>query len=164
MQSAVAKVIGNDRVEVSRFVRMEYLRGFILNLIEFYFLIEASDSVSDAIIDWTQKVHQERKLKVVLLTISGWLVGHEDWQAKDKSLRRLGDEIVRLVYAFDDTYRTASKDPLKCQLGRVFFPKRTFDSDMLLDFYEQGDSAWRPRMQPMQLPCRSAPIPWSEED
>lgn len=137
MQAEVSKMIGDGRVEVSRFVRMEYLRGFILNLIEFYFLIEESETVSDALIEWSQKVHQERKLKVILATIHTWLADHEDWQAKDKSLRRLGDEIIRLVYTFDETFPQASKDPLKCQLGRVYFPKRTFDEDMLLDFYDR---------------------------
>jgi hypothetical protein len=137
MQAAVTNAIDGGRVEVSWFVRMEYLRGFILNLIEFYFLMEDSECVSDALIEWSQKVRQERKLKIVLMTISRWIVDQEDWQAKDKSLRRLGDEIVRLVYAFDEAFPQASQDHLRCQLGRIHFPKRTFDPAMLLDFYDR---------------------------
>jgi len=137
MQAAVVQVIGNGQVEVSNFIRMEYLRGVVLNLIELYFLCKESDSVSDAPIDWTQKVNQERKLKVLLLTMRGWLLGHEDWEDKDKSLWRLGHQIVRLVYEFDDLLPGRAKDQLVCRLGRIRFPRRAFREDMLLRFYEQ---------------------------
>ena len=137
MQSAVQSAVGNGRVEISRFIRMEYLRGVIINLVELYFLIKESDSVSDALIDWSQKVNQERKLKIVLMTISGWITDQEDYQTKEKSLRRLGELIVRLVRTFDASYRQRTKDRLQCQLGRGRFPRRTFDETMLLRFYER---------------------------
>ena len=137
MQAAVQQAIGTGLLEVSNFIRMEYLRGVVLNLIELYFLIKESDAVSDALIDWSQKVNQERKLKIVLMTMHQWLVGQEDWQNKDKSQRRLGDLIVRLVYEFDDIFAGRAKDQLQCRLGRVRFPRRAFHEDMLLRFYER---------------------------
>jgi hypothetical protein len=137
MQAAVQQAIGNGLMEVSNFIRMEYLRGVVLNLIDLYFLIEISESVSDALIDWSQKVMQERKLKVVLMTIPKWIVEHEDSQNKDKSMRRLGDLIVRLVYEFDDEFMGRCKDRLQCRLGKVKFPRHTFSKDMLLRFYER---------------------------
>lgn len=137
MQAAVREAVGEGLVQVSNFIRMEYLRGFILNLIELYFLIKESESVDDALIDWSQKVNQERKLKVALLTVSRWMVAHEDRQAREKSLRRLGDLIVRSVYDFDETYRSRAKDRLTCKLGRVRFPRSTFSEDMLLRFYDR---------------------------
>lgn len=137
MQAAVQQAIANGRVEVANFIRMEYLRGVVLNLIELYFLIKESESVSDALIEWFQKVHQERKLKVIGLTMRGWLLGHEDWQDKDKSMRRLGDLAVRLVQDFDNIFRGRVKDRLRCRLGRVGFSGRTFSEGMLLRFYER---------------------------
>jgi hypothetical protein len=138
MKAAVQKAIADGFVEVSTFIRMEYLRGWVVNLIELYFLIKESDTVSDALIDWSQKYKQERKLKVFIQTIQGWLLGHEDWQDKPKTLRRLGDQIVRLVYEFDDLFWGRKiKDKLSCRLGRVHFPRRTFHEDMLLRFYER---------------------------
>jgi hypothetical protein len=137
MKDAVLRAIGTGLPEVSNFIRMEYLRGVVLNLIELYFLIEHSDSVSDALIDWSQKVQQDRKLKIVLMTMHQWLVGHEDWQTKYKSQRRLGDLIVRLVYEFDEIFTGRIKDRLACRLGRLKFPRRTFSADMLLRFYER---------------------------
>jgi hypothetical protein len=137
MRAAVTNASSDGRVEVSNFIRMEYLRGVILNLIELYFLIKDEDSVSNALITWSQKVHQERKLKVVLMTISQWLTDQEDWRAKGKSMRRLGDEIVRLVYTFDEVYRARTRDDLRCELGKVLFPQRVFNETMLLDFYDR---------------------------
>jgi hypothetical protein len=137
MQAAVQKAIGNGLVEVSNFIRMEYLRGVVVNLVDLYFLIKISDSISDALIDWSQKVMQERKLKVVLMTISKWIVGQEDSENKDKSMRRLGDLIVRLVYEFDETFQGRCKDRLKCRLGNLRFPRHAFSEDMLLRFYER---------------------------
>jgi hypothetical protein len=137
MRAAVSNATSGGRIEVSNFIRMEYLRGVILNLIELYFLIQASDSVTDALIDWSQKVRQERKLKIVLMTIGTWLVDQEDWQAKEKSLRRLGDQIVRFAYAFDDVFARRARDHLSCELGRVFFPRRTFREVALLNFYDR---------------------------
>jgi hypothetical protein len=137
MQAAVKQAIGNGLLEVSNFIRMEYLRGVVVNLIDLYFLIKESDSVRDALIDWSQKVNQERKLKIVLMTMHQWLEGQEDWQNKERSQRRLGDLIVRLVYEFDDMFTGRAKDWLQCRLGRVRFPRRTFSEDMLLRFYER---------------------------
>lgn len=137
MRAAVQQATGNGLLEVSNFIRMEYLRGLVVNLIELCFLIKESDSVSDALIDWSQKVNQERKLKIVLMTMHQWLVGHEDWQNKERSQRRLGDLIVRLVYEFDEIFTGRAKDRLLCRLGRVRFPRRTFSEDMLLRFYER---------------------------
>jgi hypothetical protein len=76
-------------------------------------------------------------LKIVLMTIDLWLVSQEDWQAKEKSLRRLGDQIVRFVCAFDEVFARRAKDHLRCELGRVFFPRRTFREDALLEFYDR---------------------------
>jgi hypothetical protein len=142
-QAAVRSAVGDGRVEISNFIRMEYLRGLVLNLIELYFLIEECDTVSDALIDWSQKVAQERKLKIVLMTIAAWITNQEEWQAKEKSLRRLGDYIVRQVYTFDETFSRRSRDPMRCQLGRFLFPKRTFHPEMLLDFYDRFKTVQR---------------------
>jgi hypothetical protein len=137
MQKAVEEATKDGWVQVSRFIRMEYVRGVVLNLIDLYFLIKESDSVSDALIDWSQKVNQERKLKIVLMTMNQWLLGHEDWQDSNKSLNRLGDLIVRLVYEFDEHFKDRAPDRLSCSLGRIGFPRRTFHEDMLLRFYER---------------------------
>jgi hypothetical protein len=134
-QAAVRAAVTGKAVEVPIFVRMEYLRGVILNLIEMWALIRESVTVQDAFVDWSQKVRQERKLKVVLMTVLQWLVGHEGWESRNRTLRRLGDLILRLIWSFDEAYPSPLTDPLACVLGRVDIPRDSYDDDLLLDFY-----------------------------
>jgi hypothetical protein len=136
-QADVREAVGSAEVLVPVFVRMEYLRGVILNLIEMWCLIRESVTVQDAFIDWSQKIRQERKLKVILMTVPHWLGGHEDWRSKDVSLRRLGDLILRMIRDFDEAYPRAPDDPLACVLGRLDIPRQGYDDDLLLDFYQR---------------------------
>src|SRR4051812_15105281 len=123
-QDSVREAVAGREVLVPVLVRMEYLRGIILNLIEMWALIRESVTVQDAFIDWSQKMRQERKLKVILLTVSQWLGGHEDWQSKRVTLRRLGDLILRMLWEFDEAYPRPPDDPLACELGRLDIPRQ----------------------------------------
>jgi len=136
-QDAVREAVASAAVQVPVFVRMEYLRGVILNLIEMWALIRESVTVQDAFIDWSQKIRQERKLKVILMTVPQWLGGHEDWQSKQATLRRLGDLILRMLWNFDEAYPQPPDDPLACVLGQLDLPRQSYDDDLLLDFYQR---------------------------
>src|SRR4051812_40194206 len=121
-QAAVREATAGGDVLVPVFVRMEYLRGVVLNLIEMWCLIRESVTVQDAFIDWSQKIRQERKLKVILMTVPHWLGGQEDWQSKDVTLRRLGDLVLRTPRDFDEAFPAPPYDPLACVLGRLDVP------------------------------------------
>jgi hypothetical protein len=136
-QAAVCEAVAGRDVSVPVFVRMEYLRGVILNLIEMWALIRESVTVQDAFIDWSQKMRQERKLKVILLTVPQWLGGHEEWPSKQVTLRRLGDLILRMIRDFDESDPRPPDDPLACVLGRLDIPRQGYDDDLLLDFYQR---------------------------
>jgi hypothetical protein len=137
MVGAVRSAVEDGVVEVSNFIRMEYVRGVAVNLIDLYFLIKREESVRDALITWSQKVNQERKLKVVLMTISGWLYALGESNDVDTTMRRLGEFIVQLVRTFDAVYKARAKDRLRCELGKVKVPKRVFSEELLLRFYER---------------------------
>jgi hypothetical protein len=136
-QAAVREAIAGGEVLVPVFVRMEYLRGVILNLVEMWCLIRESVTVADAFIDWSQKMRQERKLKIILLTVPHWLGGQEEWQSKDVTLRRLGDLVLRMLREFDETFPAPPDDRLACVLGKVDVPRQGYDDDLLLDFYQR---------------------------
>jgi len=136
-RAAVKQATAGEKVEVPVFVRMEYLRGVIVNLIDLYSLIKESVTVEDALIDWSQQVRQERKLKVVLLTVPRWLVTQDDCSNKERSLERLGNFIVRLIWSFDQVYLQPATDPLACILGRISIAKQDYEDDLLFDFYER---------------------------
>ena len=136
-QASVRLAVGDCKVLVPAFVRMEYLRALILNLIEMWCLIRESVTVQDAFIDWSQMVKQERKLKVILMTVPQWLEAQEDSKSRDATLRRLGDLVLRLVWAFDEAFPRPLDDPLACVLGRLEIPRESYDDDLLLDFYQR---------------------------
>jgi hypothetical protein len=136
-QLAVSEALAGGQVLAPVFVRMEYLRAVILNLIEMWCLIRESVTVDDAFVDWSQKVRQERKLKVILLTVPHWLSGHEVGRSKDVTLRRLGDLVLRLIWEFDEAFPTPPEDPLAYVLGQCNVPRQSYDDDMLLDFYQR---------------------------
>ena len=142
-RAAVRAAVAGMVPEVPVFVRMEYLRGVIVNLIEMWGLLRESVSVEDAFIDWSQKVRQERKLKAVLLTVPQWLAVHEGYDSKEMTLRRLGELIHRLVWGFDEAYPRPDADPLACVLGRTDIPRQSYDADSLLDFYVRFRSIQR---------------------
>jgi hypothetical protein len=110
-QAAVREAVGGAEVMVPVFVRMEYLRGVILNLIEMWCLIRESVTVQDAFIDWSQKIRQERKLKVILMTVPRWLGGQEDWQSKDVTLRRLGDLVLWMAHKIRPRVQAGASTP-----------------------------------------------------
>lgn len=82
-KAAVREAVAGGQVLVPVFVRMEYLHGVVVNLIEMWGLIRESVTVEDAFIDWSQKMKQERKLKVILMTVPRWLDDQEDPRSRD---------------------------------------------------------------------------------
>lgn len=136
-QAAVEEAVAGGTVEVPVFVRMEYLRGVVVNLIDLHSLIKESVTVEDALIDWAQLVRQERRLKVVLLTVSRWLSVQDDRASKDRSLDRLGNFILNLIWSFDEAFPPPAADPLACVLGRVTIDRQEYADELLLDFYER---------------------------
>jgi predicted nucleic acid-binding protein len=136
-KAAVEEATGGGTVEVPVFVRMEYLRGVVCNLIDMHSLIKESVTVEDALIDWSQQVRQEHRLKVVLLTVSRWLTAQDDWASKDRSLERLGNLVLNLIWSFDAAFGPPPADPLACELGRVTVERQDYADELLLDFYER---------------------------
>jgi predicted nucleic acid-binding protein len=137
LQKAAREAVASGQVLVPVFVRMEYLRAVVMNLIEMWCLIRESVTVEDAFLDWSQKIRQERKLKAVLMTVPRWLGDQEDSRSKDLTLRRLGDLALGMIRDFDQTFPSPPDDPLACQLGRLTVPAEGYDDDHILDFYER---------------------------
>jgi predicted nucleic acid-binding protein len=120
------------------FVRMEYLRSRIMTLIDLYFVIQAEETVSHGIREYAQAVaYQPRRILVVLDYVRGWLLGFEDANDKIKTLRRLGDNIVGMVFDIDDAFERLKGDGLACELGRVAMARESFNEQIMLNFYTE---------------------------
>jgi hypothetical protein len=154
-QAAVREAVAGGEVLVPVFVRMEYLRGVILNLIEMWCLIRESVTVEDAFIDWSQKMRQERKLKVILMTVPRWLGGQEEWRSKDATLRQLGDLVLRMLRELE-AFPMPPDDPLACVLGRLGIPRESYDDDLLST---STSASRRSRKECLTVGCASSAMP-----
>ena len=123
---------------LSSFVRMEYLRSRVMTLIDLYFVLKDEETVPDGIRAYTQTVaYQNRRIAIVLDFVINWLLDFSDANDKIKTLRRLGDAIVRMVFDIDDIFEPLRADGLACELGRVAMRRESFNEQMMLNFYSE---------------------------
>lgn len=144
-KAQVQGVIGDGAGALrSSFVRMEYLRSRIRSLINLYYSIKYDDSVSDGLKSFRQSSgFKPREVSNAFDSIEEWLLDHEDWKDKTKTLRRLGEAIVRMVNDVDESYARMPGDGIACQLGRLELKKEPFSEDLLLDFAAAFDRIFR---------------------
>ena len=140
-QQAVRQFAATGRLVLSNFVRGEYIRGYVVGLIELFFAIKEEASVRDgfAVFD-ADMGNRPRKLAKAHRSTVDWLCGHEDWEDVDKTLRRLGELIRSLLFNLDDEFPTRSRDPLACELGTLAFPRSTYDDNHVYNFYDQFEA------------------------
>ena len=137
-KAAVRNAAAAGRLVTSNFVRGEYIRGYVVGLIDLFFAIKEENSVPDGISVFSAEMgNRPQKLANAFQSTVRWLCDHEDWKNVERTLRRLGDLIRSLLFDLDDEFPTRSRDPLACELGILTFPRSTYDSDHIFDFYEE---------------------------
>jgi len=137
-QQAVREVAATGRLVLSNFVRGEYIRGYVVGLIELFFAIKEEGSVRDGITIFNGEMgNRPRKLANAFQSTVRWLGGHDDSEHVETTLRRLGELIRRLLFNLDDEFPTRSRDPLACEIGVLAFPRSTYEDGHIYDFYEQ---------------------------
>jgi hypothetical protein len=87
-----------------------------------------------------EMANRPRKLANALHSTVHWLCGHDDSEDVERTLRRLGEYIRRLLFNLDEEFPTRSLDPLRCEVGILAFPRVTYDTDHIYDFYEEYES------------------------
>jgi hypothetical protein len=138
LRTATTEVVREKRVVVTRFVRGEYIRGFVAGLIELFTAIREERSVRDGIIVFNAEASRRpRRLANAFQTTAEWLAGHLDWEDVSKTLRRLGEYIRALLVQFDTVFPNRVPDLLRCEFGVMNFPEETYDEDHILDFYAE---------------------------
>lgn len=140
LRAAVGQAASDGTMKLSVFVRGEYIRGYVIGLIELYFAIKAEESVEDGIQFFNAEMGKSRNLRKIanaLQATSGWLCGFEDRREVPKTLRRLGEWVRNTLASFDATFFNRVYDPLECEIGVLSFPRETYREDHLLEFYEE---------------------------
>lgn len=140
MKEAYQLAIDGRRPHISTFVKMEWTRGIVITLIDVYSCIKQADSVANALIDINNSSigFKPRKLKLILSLMTQFLSRDEDWnQGREKTLRKLGELIVRLCRAFETIFKHRTQNQPRCKLGNVAIPNETFTEKLLYDFYDR---------------------------
>src|SRR5258708_35772119 len=79
LKQALSQATGGGLVVVSNFVRGEYLRGFVVGLIDLYATIKEENAVEDGIHVFTSQMGgHPRRLGNALQSVTQWLCGLED--------------------------------------------------------------------------------------
>ena len=136
--AAVRNAARGGTIAVSNFVKGEYIRGYVIGLIDLYSAIKEEQSVEDGIhIFLADMGRHPRKVANALQSTTGWLCGFEDSRIVDKTLRRLGEYVRGCLSRFDLQFSTRSRDRLNCEIGILSFPQQTYDEAQLFDFYRE---------------------------
>jgi hypothetical protein len=137
----VGKRRENGEFTVSNFVRGEYIRGFVSGLLELYFVIKHEGDVQAGFhVFSSEQSIRPRRLVNALNSIPQWLCNHEDWMDADKTCRRLGLYIRKVILDFDHEFGVRVFDPTKCDFGVLSFPPESFSEEQLIEFYDELQS------------------------
>jgi len=111
----------------SNFVKMEFYRSLICNLIEFYFVLSGQASISDAIRYWNEDFHI-RKIKNVNISIADVFtdINNNDINL---GLLRLRNQIKILIIGFNHLINRYDKNNSKCYLGNYNFDFNSFNTE-----------------------------------
>ncbi len=138
LKQAVQDAVKDGVLSTTNFVRGEYLRGYVVGLIDLYSAIDLEDSVRDGIHVFVDDMgHHPRRVGNALRAATDWLVIQEGSSDVQITLRRLGEYIRSCLILFDHFFRQRHRDPLNCDYGLLSFREETFNKDHLYDFYAE---------------------------
>ena len=102
------------------YVNMEFLRGYIKSVINFYFLLAMPQykSFSDVLHIWSNKF-QIREHKNIEIMIANLLKSNECFNDKEKSLRILAEYIRRLIGKLHVSFKKIGNDNTYCTKGKL---------------------------------------------
>lgn len=133
-----------NQLLLSKFIKMEFLRSYICNILNFYFLLDQPDieSVADAASVWSDKF-KKSELKAILSLLGNLLSDHKyNFKSKvDKewALSAIGYYVNRLNLKLMNTFKDVGKDNTRCRRGTIQFKPYLSKnrSDMYEDFLKE---------------------------
>lgn len=120
------KILGNDSLYISQFVQMEFMRGQIANMIEFYFVLNMPTikGIDEALILWSNKF-QTRKHKAIERFIAQIIktqaLDYSQPRNKEKALLAIARVIRRMEQLFRKSFKNTGIDSARCSRAKVVF-------------------------------------------
>lgn len=115
---------GNDRLYISNYVQMEFLRSFILPILNFYFILDMPNikTISDALSVWSNRF-KTSELKAVTQFIGDIfrtrVLDFSSPKDKEKALRTIGQIIMRYYSKLKRRFRNIGDQGTRCERARV---------------------------------------------
>jgi hypothetical protein len=120
----LSEQIGDKDVYVSKYVKMEFNRSFLCNLINFYFTLHMPcyKTVSDAVAVWSDRF-KSSELKAIIQFIAIYLSTHNldlnDIKEKNKSLRLIESYIKRIALTTQGHFKDIGTNSARCGLADI---------------------------------------------
>lgn len=110
---------GTDRLYVSSFVQMEFRRSFLINVINFYFVLDMpqNETISDAFAAWSNKFKGSQLKAVIQLAAQLFQTGKLDFAKPDdkpKALLAVG-MVIKRFQAIIGTYTDIAINSPRCE-------------------------------------------------
>lgn len=135
------KHFGDERLYISNYVQMEFLRSFVIPLLNFYFTLDLPNirTISDALALWSNSF-KTRELKAIIRLMSIIFRAHvldfSDPKDKEKALREIG-RIIRRCYAkIKRRFHNIGDRGTRCERARIELRQRpgVNDKQVFSDF------------------------------
>jgi len=108
----IKKLEGSTKI-TSPYIKMEFERGFICSLIEFYFDLKKHTSIHDASVYWAEDF-SKRKLKNIYFSITPIFIGIKNDSDIKRALLNLRNEIKKIISLFSRLINRFDKNETAC--------------------------------------------------
>jgi hypothetical protein len=132
---------GGNPLYITKYVKMEYYRGYLRSLLDFYFHL-SMDSIKtfgDALFIWNHQF-QSRKQKAIGEFVANLFNTHElnikDLNDKPKALMILAAYIKRLSILLKRKFKDIGKDETKCSRATITLDGIGINDNIVERFYE----------------------------
>jgi hypothetical protein len=115
---------GSDNLYVSKYVKMEFNRSFLCNIIDFYFTLHMPSykTISDAMAVWSDKFKASQLKAIIQFTgmlFSSNELNLNDAKDKAKALRILESYIKRIALVTQSDFKDIGTDSTRCGLANL---------------------------------------------
>ena len=115
---------GEDRIYVSNYIQMEFLRSFILPILNFYFILDLPnvDTISDALAVWSNRFKASEQKAVTQLVSVIFRTRVYDFSSskdKEKALRAIGQIVMRYYAKLKGAFQSVGDRGTRCERAKV---------------------------------------------
>lgn len=114
----------DDRIFISKYIKMEFRRSYILKLLDFYFVFNQPEvkSFEDAAEIWSNRFRKS-ELKAVIRLFGTLLSDHKielsSTNEKEKALKRIAYYIKRTNFKARNLFPDMGKDSTRCERAKI---------------------------------------------